>query len=193
VTIPGSACIVLSLCLVFTVQGGWASLSGVYRLTLEDAQGDRQTLGEVKITPAQGGFSYRIVWDHERFENHFLSMRPFKCLPHPQRMICRLPYPYHLPRIISQERFTDLEYDLLFLHKVPGEYGINAWNGLYFKLGREQGNLVGELQETDLNVLQAPPEAGVAYPIDPQEIHPASEKLWPRRLLLEPIVDEVDS
>ncbi len=192
-TIPGSASIVLSACLLFPVQGAWAALAGDYRLSLEDDQGQRQALGEVRIRKAERGFSYRIAWDDARFENHFLSMRPFKCLPHPRRMICRLPYPYNLPRLISETDLTDLEYDLLFLHKAPGEYGINAWNGLYFKLTREEGKLVGELHETDLNVLQAPPEAGVQYPIDPQQIYPASEALWPRRILLEPLSAEVDS
>jgi hypothetical protein len=151
-------------------------------------------LAEVRIRKAEeGGFSYRISWDDSRFENHFLSMRPFKCLPHPRRMICRLPYPYDLQRRIAETDLTDLEYDLLFLHRAPGEYGINAWNGLYFKLTREDGNLLGELHETDLNVLQAPPETGLRYPIDPQQIYPASEALWPRRILLEPLSDEAGS
>ncbi len=192
-TIPGSASIVLSACLLFPVQGAWASLAGDYRLSLEDDQGQRQPLGEVRISRIESGFSYRIAWDETRFENQFLSMRPFKCLPHPRRMICRLPYPYDLPRRISQADLTDLEYDLLFLHKAPGEYGINAWNGLYFKLRQQGRGLIGELHETDLNVLQAPPEAGVLRPIDPQEIYPASEALWPRRILLELLSAEVGS
>jgi hypothetical protein len=179
--------------LLIPLQGALASLVGDYRLSLEDSQGERQPLAEVEIRQAEKGYSYQIEWDDTRFENHFLSMRPFKCLPHAQRMICRLPYPYELKRRITAEDLTDLEYDLLFLHKLPGEYGINAWNGLYFKLARTNESLIGELQETDLNVLQAPPEAGVLRPIDPQEIHPASDNLWPRRILLEPLPAESGS
>ncbi len=193
-TIPGSASIVLSASLWFPCLGGCDSLAGDYRLLLEADQGGRQPLGEVAIFEAQGGgFGYRIVWDDARFENHFLSMRPFKCLPHPSRMICRLPYPYALQRRITETDLTDLEYDLLFLHRAPGEYGINAWNGLYFRLHRDDGRLTGELRETDLNVLQAPPPEGVTRPIDPQQIYPASESLWPRRLLFEPRRSEVGS
>jgi hypothetical protein len=187
---PGSASIVLSAALLFPAQALCAGLAGNYRLWLEDADGDRRELAGVQIRQNQEGFSYRIDWDDSRFENHFLSMRPFKCLSHPQRLICRLPYPYSLSRVITESDFVALEYDLLFLHKVPGEYGINAWNGLYFKLHREDGALVGVLHETDLNVLQAPPDEGVEHPIDPQEIYPASEALWPRRLRLDPLTGE---
>jgi len=80
---------------------------------------------------------------------------------------------------------TDLEYDLLFLHKTHQEYGIDAWNGLYFKLAVSGDGLTGELRETDLNVLQAPPEDGDLRPIDPNELYEPSDKHWPRRVLIE--------
>jgi hypothetical protein len=193
VATPSSASFVLSLALWFPVQAAWAFLAGDYRLILEDDRGERLPLGEVRFRPAASGFAYRIDWDETRFENHFLSMRPFKCLRHPRRMICRLPYPYALQRRITETDLTDLEYDLLFLHRAPGEYGINAWNGLYFRLHLDGERLIGELGETDLNVLQAPPPEGVTRPIDPQQIYPAAESLWPRRLLFEPRPSEAGS
>ena len=183
-----SAYVALSASICLTSGSATADLAGDYRLSLENETGERQHLAQVEIRQAeQGGFSYWIDWLEAPFENHFLSMRPFKCLPHPQRMICRLPYPYEIKRRITESDLTDLEYDLLFLHKVPGEYGIKSWNGLYYVLKMAGRDLVGELHETDLNVLQAPPEDGDLWPIDPLEIHPASDTLWPRRILLEPM------
>ncbi len=189
-TIPNSASIVLSLLLLLPAAAAWSAIAGSYQLFLEDKGGRRQALAEVHVAPVEAGFSYRIDWDESRFENHFLSMRPFKCLPHPQRMICRLAYPYPLQRLITESDLTDLEYDLLFLHKAPGEYGINAWNGLYYQLRAADGGLIGELRETDLNVLQAPPEEGDLRPIDPQQLYEASENLWPRRILLKPLTSD---
>lgn len=184
--IRNSVNVALSASLLLIAQAAVADLAGAYLLSLEDSEGRKLPLAQVQIRPQGADFSYQIDWHETQFENHFLSMRPFKCLPHAQRMICRLPYPYQLNRRISENDLTDLEYDLLFLHKAPGEYGINGWNGLYYKLHSGGGGLLGELQETDLNVLQAPPEDGDLRPIDPMEIHPASDNLWPRRILIEP-------
>ena len=80
---------------------------------------------------------------------------------------------------------------MLFLHKTPQEYGINAWNGLYFKLAENDEGLVGELRETDLNVLQAPPEDGDLRPINPHELYEPSDKHWPRRVLIRRLADGV--
>ncbi|MES9854364.1 MAG: hypothetical protein ABW170_21335 [Candidatus Thiodiazotropha sp. L084R] len=184
--IRNSVNVALSVYLLLLAQSAVADLAGEYRLSLEDSEGNKSLLAQILIRQEGSEYSYQIDWHETQFENHFLSMRPFKCLPHARRMICRLPYPYQLNRRITEKDLTDLEYDILFLHKAPGEYGINAWNGLYYKLQTGAGGLLGELHEVDLNVLQAPPEDGDLRPIDPMEIHPASDNLWPRRILIEP-------
>ncbi|MES9834106.1 MAG: hypothetical protein ABW139_17860 [Candidatus Thiodiazotropha sp. DIVDIV] len=184
--IRNSVNVALSVYLLLLAQSAVADLAGEYRLSLEDSEGNKSLLAQILIRQEGSAYSYQIDWHGTQFENHFLSMRPFKCLPHALRMICRLPYPYQLNRRITEQDLTDLEYDILFLHKAPGEYGINAWNGLYYKLQTVAGGLLGELHEVDLNVLQAPPEDGNLRPIDPMEIHPASDNLWPRRILIEP-------
>lgn len=165
-----------------------AGQPGDYSIQLLDNQGAARNLGRLTLqTAGQDGQGYRIDWDDTQFSNHFLSMRPFKCLPHPSQLICHLPYPYEIRRVITDSDLTDLEYDLLFLHKTPQEYGINAWNGLYFQLAPTANGFTGELRETDLNVLQAPPDDGNLRPIDAAELYEASEKHWPRRVVIEPI------
>lgn len=160
--------------------------AGDYRIGLQDAQGAIRELGRLTLEPvASAGFSYRIDWDDSRFKDYFLSMRPFNCIPHPVQLVCHLAYPYEIRRIISEQDLTDLEYDLLFLHKTPTEYGISAWNGLYYDLSVSADGLIGELRETDLNVLQAPPEGGNLRPIDPNELYEPSDRHWPRRVVIE--------
>ena len=162
--------------------------AGEYRIALQDAQGQHFDLGSlVLVEHADDGLAYRIEWDDNRFTDHFLSMRPFKCVPHPSQLICHLAYPYDIRRVITHDDLTDLEYDLLFLHKTPQEYGINAWNGLYFDLVVSDNGFVGELRETDLNVLQAPPEEGDLRPISQDALYEPSDRHWPRRVLIESV------
>jgi hypothetical protein len=161
---------------------------GDYRVQLEDDQGQPYDLGVLTLGAAGSeGYSYRLVLQDAQFEDHFLSMRPFKCLRHPAQLVCHLPYPYPLRRTITNTDLVDLEYDLLFVHKTPQEYGIDAWNGLYFKLRTQDNGFVGELYETDLNVLQSPPEDEESRPIDPDELHEASDKHWPKRIVIRKI------
>ncbi|MBT3038653.1 MAG: hypothetical protein ABW134_17120 [Candidatus Thiodiazotropha endolucinida] len=158
-----------------------------YRISAENQHKELIPLGALILVDSANGQDYRIEWDEAQFENHFLSMRPFKCLPHPVQLICHLPYPYEIERKIDIDDLTDLEYDMLFLHKTPQEYGINAWNGLYFKFQRDRNGFAGELRETDLNVLQAPPEEGDLRPIDPDALYEPSDKHWLRRIIIEPV------
>ena len=70
-----------------------------------------------------------------------------------------------------------LEYDLLFIHRGANDYGIDAWNGLYFKIddvSKSAGavsEIVGHLREVDLNILASPPENGVVWPITEEDLH----------------------
>ncbi|MES9992786.1 MAG: hypothetical protein ABW098_12580 [Candidatus Thiodiazotropha sp.] len=157
----------------------------VYHILGQNPQQELIKLGELNLADEGSAQRYRIEWDEAKFENHFLSMRPFKCLSHPVQLICHLPYPYEINRRISDSDLTDLEYDMLFLHKTPQEYGINAWNGLYYQFRRTENGFAGELRETDLNVLQAPPEEGDLRPIDPDALYQPSDKHWLRRILIE--------
>ena len=87
--------------------------------------------------------------------------------------MCHLPYPYENRRVFSAEDMADLEYELLFLHKRPTEWGIDAWNGLYYQMELQGDHIEGTLNEIDLNVLASPPEPGNERPLRDVELHPA--------------------
>lgn len=116
------------------------------------------------VTFAKDG-SYAIRWDDTKFGDFFLSMRPFKCLRGKSKLWCRVPYPYRNRRSIAGGDLTDLEYDLMFVWKNAGEYGINLWNGVYYQLVAGGGRIIGVLHEFDMNTLAAPPESGNLRPI----------------------------
>jgi len=137
---------------------------------LIDQQGKELAIGTVKFNPGDGGaVGLQVSVDAPEFTDQFLSMRPFRCLEGVPEWFCYLPYPYKLHNTITDDDLSDLEYQLLFIKKSPKEFGIDAWNGLYYQLTlSEQGVIMGELLEGDLNVLQTPPD-DYAKPIDHNE------------------------
>jgi len=148
-------------------------LSGSKKITLLDSNNQALTIGNINFSDDNGRVSYKISLDGEVFRDEFLSMRPFQCIRLDEKMICHLSYPYPKQGYIAHDDLIDLEYDLLFLHKAPGEYGINAWNGLYYDLSITGNNITGTLNEVDLNVLAAPPEDGVLRPVTADMLHEA--------------------
>lgn len=159
---------------------------GEKTVSLVDQRGGLHPVATVVFTPAETGSSYTIEWRDDVFTDHFLSMRPFKCLEGAQKHWCRVPYPYEIRRVVSEGDLTDLEYDLLFVWKGATEYGINLWNGVYYELESEDGRLVGTLHEMDMDKLGVPPEAGNPRPIrdvDLEEGYPESH--WLPGLVIE--------
>jgi hypothetical protein len=155
-------------------------------ITLNANNGDAYDIGWLTIVESKdNGYVYDVTLDDEKFEKHFLSMNPFQCLESPKMMVCHLPYPYQNNRFIADDNLTDLEYDLLFLHKEPGEYGIDAWNGIYYKMELSEGKITGVLHDVDLNVIKAPPEKGNLRPIKEKMLHKADlNKYWLPKLLI---------
>ena len=167
-----------------TVQA--AELSGKKAIKLVEVGGKTHTVAEIHFLPSANGSSYKIHWKDERFSDHFLSMRPFKCLEGSTKYWCRVPYPYEIRRQVSAVDLTDLEYDLLFIWKGAKEYGINMWNGVYYKISAEDGKLVGALNEMDMDKLSAPPDDGNLRPIREQDLEPGEpESHWLPKLVIE--------
>jgi hypothetical protein len=99
------------------------------------------------------------------FKDHFLSMRPFKCLEG-VKFYCHLSYPYEWKGLVTTTDLSDLEYALLFVQKDPTAYGINLWNGIYYKMELSvDGRISGSLYEIDMDVLASPPAEGELRPI----------------------------
>lgn len=157
--------------------------AGIY---LVDSQQEEVRIGSVTFTTEESDDSDSVTIDvdidNSVFSEHFLSMRPFRCLTDEKEWFCYLEYPYELRLSINRDDLSDLEYQLLFIKKKPNEFGIDAWNGLYYKLRLEEdGTLTGELLEGDLNSLQSPPSEKYAKPVDLEEFIPGdvSKRLFP--------------
>ena len=170
---------------IFSVVSYSLSLVDEMIVTLHTNDGDKIDIGKVLFVPDNEGYRYTFLLDEEKFENQFLMMRPFKCMSTEKIMLCHLAYLYPNKNFITGDDMADLEYDLLFLHKKPGEYGIDPWNGLYYSMKVKDMGLEGSLQEVDLNVLAAPPEEGDFRPITSDMLHPADPVLhWFPRLTI---------
>lgn len=152
---------------------------GVY---LEDGTGREIRVATLRT---EGG-AYSLAMEAAPFTDHFLSMRPFKCIEGPAVHWCHLPYPYEIARDLSAD-LTDLEYDLLFVWKPAGEYGIDLWRGVYYRIEPEAAGYRGTLWETDLDRLGVPPAAGEMRPIQVSDLSEADpESFWLPYLRIRP-------
>lgn len=128
---------------------------------------------------------YTLDWNAPAFSDHFLSMRPFRCIDGPDKTWCHVPYPYAIRRDIGAD-LTDLEYDFLFVWKGRGEYGIDMWNGVYYVIEATGDGYVGQMHEMNMDILAVPPEPGEMRPIGRQDLEPADpEGHWLPRLVIE--------
>ena len=133
-------------------------LAGTKTITAHTNDQQRLVLGSVSFQPqADGSTRFVVEMAHQGFRDHFLSMKEFKCLEGPTELACHVPYPYAQPGTVRGNDFAWLEHQLLFLYKLPKEFGAKLWNGLYFKLERGEKGLVGKPQAIDLNQISAPP------------------------------------
>jgi len=141
------------------------------RIALIDQDQQPHEIGVVHFsaTDVEGTSGISVDMNSGDFSDHFLSMRPFRCLADAAEWFCYLPYPYEIKNTVNADSLTDLEYHLLFIKKSPDKFGIDAWDGLYYSLALQaDGTIAGKLLQGDLNVLANPPEPG-SYPIDLNE------------------------
>ena len=140
----------------FVAQG--ATIEGSKKVYLVDTAGELTHIANVEFSQNKNKTEYSLSIVDEPFENQFLSMRPFQCVMGNTQVMCHVPYPYKKKGYIVGTDFSDLSYDLLFLHKNPSEYGINMWNGIYYKLTQEGNEIEGQVFEVDMNILATPPD-----------------------------------
>jgi len=162
------------------------TFKGEKAIKLQQEDGVTHSVGIITFANHSDGTTYKIEWKDESFGEHFLSMRPFKCFEGDTKHWCRVPYPYTIRRNVGPDDLTDLEYDLLFIWKGSGEYGINMWNGVYYRLEVQENRLVGVLHEMDMEKLGVPPNAGNLRPIrevDLEEGYPESH--WLPKIIIE--------
>lgn len=152
------------------------------RIFLINQSGQELQIGQVRFSRADAGaIGFSVDINSERFVDQFLSMRPFRCITDPAEWFCYLPYPYELKGVVTETDLTELEYQLLFIWKAPSDFGIDPWNGIYYRLTQQDnGELHGSLLQGDLNVLASPPEP-LSHPIDLSEFidDDAKSRLFP--------------
>lgn len=172
--IMSKVCLMLWFVGLYTLPAQAAELKSTLNIRLVPSSGPAFELGQLHLTKTDTGYQYSVVMDDSKFGNYFLSMRPFKCFEHPKQMLCHLVYPYDKPNTFTADHLTNLEYDLLFIHRSASDYGIDPWNGLYYKLKLDGQRITGTLREADFNILASPPEKGVMYPIKGEDLHEAA-------------------
>lgn len=179
----------LVMCVTVLLAGGVLNAAAdevIAKVYLSNANDERYWVADLATTPIEQGFDYRVELNTNRLGDYFLSMRPFRCLENSGRMLCYLPYPYAKPEHFSAEDLRPLEYDFLFIQREAKDYGIDPWNGLYYKMAWRDGQLQGQAHAVDLNILAAPPDSGVQFPIGESDLHPVDEaQLWLPTLTLE--------
>ncbi|MGI9500237.1 MAG: hypothetical protein ACR2P3_09375 [Geminicoccaceae bacterium] len=140
----------------------------IYAVLADDT---RIVIGKIDFEPEGDAVTYSCDLDESVFSEHFLSMRPFKCLDLDGQTVCHLTYPYELRGKVEPPDWRDLEYRLLFLFKEAGDYGINFENGYYFRFEQDGSRLLGNRLETNMGQLASPPPDDVRYPLDEAELY----------------------
>ena len=160
---------------------------GPHRILLSNAAGEQVELGRVSFEPAgEDRWRFKVKLDADRTSEHFLAMRPFKCLTGPKQQICH--FPYEVEPVISRSDLVPLEYALMFLHKKPSVPHIGSRNGHYYRLRWAQagGTLIeGRLHDVDMDPIIAP-KGNPERPIVPADLAEADENShWMTRLHIE--------
>lgn len=158
----------LLCCLATGLPAAAQPLQGTRQLLLHNRDGGAVALGTVSFTPqADGRSAFALNLRHEAFKDFFLSMKEFKCVESPAEVFCHVPYPYPQPGTVSASDLAWLEHSLLFMFKMPAEFGAKLWNGVYFQLRATERGLEGRPQSVDLNRISAPPDQPGIPPFRP--------------------------
>ena len=146
----------IAACLLLN-SSAFALDEGTRQIILKDNAGEEFAIGTLNLVRDGEQFSYQLEIDHSDFADYFLSMKEMKCLEGPE-LWCHLQYPYEHASTLSENDFSWLSHDLLFMYKKPEEFGANFWNGIYYEITYADGRLMGEARAVDLNMLASPPD-----------------------------------
>lgn len=144
-------------------------MNGIKEVALHTRDGQVIPIGTITFRPEGARVGFSVQLDYGRFKDFFLSMKEFKCLEGREEIQCHLPYPYANPSTVTAGDLAWLEHSLLFLYKLPTDFGARLWNGLYYRMVITENGIVGTPQAIDLNLISAPPNDTAVVPFGPAE------------------------
>jgi hypothetical protein len=150
-----SACTFFALAGQAQAQAQTSPLSGEKTIWLSNAQGERVAWGKINFMPKADGAVGFSITPAEALREHFLAMRPFKCLAGARQQLCWFPYTVPAAVVVGED-YGALELALMFLHTKPGALHISPGNGLYFRLQRQGNGLRGALHDVDMDPIVVP-------------------------------------
>ncbi|MCU0870094.1 MAG: hypothetical protein MUF30_10935 [Burkholderiales bacterium] len=157
---PVRACVALALAVTLPSAAA-APLVGTRTLVLSNAAGEREVLGTVDFRDAGDGRTAFEVQMDTRLGEHFLAMRPFRCLTGARQRLCWYPVRVE-PASIRDDDLAPLEYALMFMKSAPGALHLDPVDGVYYRLERTADGLRGQAFDLDMdpfiNPAGVPPE-----------------------------------
>jgi hypothetical protein len=147
--------VALSLTFSSVASAQSMALTGTKTIWLTNAQGEKVQWGTVVFEPPAGEKQKFAVNPSPDLREHFLAMRPFKCLAGPRQQLCWFPYTQVAQEIVGNDT-TPLEYALMFLHTKPAALHVNSGNGLYYRLTRTERGFTGALHDVDMDPIVVP-------------------------------------
>jgi hypothetical protein len=143
-------------------------------VVLHDGASERVTIGTVTFTPgAHGNTAFKLALDADKFGEHFLAMRPFKCLAGARQHLCHFPLE-KVGNAITAGDAQPLEYALMFMHKKPAKLSLDSRDGLYYALTRTASGFAGRAYDVDMEPIIVPdsiPAAQRDRPIAQRDLH----------------------
>lgn len=151
------------------------SLTGTRNIVLSNAAGEREVIGSIAFSDAGAGKTSFAIEVSDKFGEHFLAMRPFRCLTGPRQRLCWFPV-RNEPPLISPQDLLPLEYALMFMKTKPAELHVNPFNGVYYKLNWTDSGISGKVFEVDMEPFINPtsiPEERRKRPVTAVNLEPA--------------------
>lgn len=180
-----AAAAVGSLILAWSGPASAWEMTGTKTVTMHTRTGQAIPIGSITFRPQGEKTGFSLQLEHGRFKDFFLSMREFKCIEGAEEIQCHVPYPYPNPATVTKDDLRWLEHALLFMYKLPTDFGARLWNGIYYRMRITGDGIVGTPEAVDLNHISAPPDDTSVPPFGPAErteINPDSR--WINRLTI---------
>ncbi len=120
----------LLACVNVQASTSWEKLNGEKSIMLTNTLDEKIQIGTVDFrSVGADSKTFKITLKEDTMNEYFLAMRPFKCVAGATQQYCLFPVSNE-PSIVTEDDFTTLEYQLMFMKTKPNALHINP-----FRLG----------------------------------------------------------